>query len=182
MNCELSNCYFGPATLDLRGVVFSGSKLKDVTFMLGKLRHADFTNAVLDNVVLRKSDLTGASFRAATLKRVCFERASLQGADFSDCTLVDGDFWGEPPWDGATVPDHVRYSFAVISEPIRRIDVLLRSPELSAIQREHLLRLHEWLMGWAADRPEVLIAHRELSTVFDFPTFAWLLKQLKGTP
>ena len=179
-HCELDNCYFGPATLDLRGTSFAGCKLDGVTFMLGKLAGSDFSGAVLKNVALRRADLTGASFRGATLKRVSFERATLLEADFTDCTVLQGDFWGEPPWDGAIVSDDIRYSFAIVKTPVLVIEQLLELHDYSVSQRQHLHQLRDWLLGWAPNSPEVMIAHRELANVFDKDNFIWLLKQLKG--
>lgn len=180
IGCELRDCYFGPATLDLQAVTFRDCKLEDVTFMLGKLIAADFSGFRLTDVYFRRADLSGASFRDTTLKRVSFERASLTNADFTGCQLVQGDFWGEPPWHDATVPDEIRYSFAIIDDPLQRVDQLLGSTAYSASDRENLLTLREWLSNWANNSPSAMIAYRELNEVFDRETFVWLLKQLRG--
>jgi hypothetical protein len=179
-NCDLDNCYFGPATLDLRNTSFAGSKLLDVTFMLGKLAAADFTGAQLKKVTFRRADLTGASFRQATLRRVSFERATLRNADFTGCRLIQGDFWGEIPWDDAIVEDEIRYSFGRVVAPLRVIETLLASREYTNEQCEHFGRLRDWLLGWASQSPEVTLSYDDLTEVFDKATFVWLLKQLNS--
>jgi Pentapeptide repeats (9 copies) len=180
VECQLQRCYFGPATLDLRGVAFRGCKLTDVTFMLGKLAAADFSGTELVDVYFRRADLTSASFRDTTLKRVSFEQATLLNADFTGCRLIQGDFWGEPPWQDAIVADEVRYSFAIIEQPFDRIDQLLESKAYLPSEREHLLTLRKWLDSWVTDRSAVMLAYRELDKLFDRATFTWLLKQLRG--
>lgn len=179
-DCELHGCHFGPATLDLQSVAFRDCKLRDVTFMLGKLAAADFSGSELVNVYFRRANLSDASFRGATLQRVSFERATLTSADFTGCRLVEGDFWGEPPWHDATVPDDLRYAFAIIDHPIQRIDELRHHTAYSDSERNHLATLRNWLVGWRADSSSVLLAYRELDTLFDWATFVWLLKQLRG--
>lgn len=178
--CSFRRCYFGPATLDLSRTSFRGSDLRDVEFMLGRLSHSSFAEARLRNVTFRSARLLSASFQGATLQRVSFERATLTGADFMDVRLLNGDFWGEPPWHDALVPDEVRYSFGIVRDLLARLDQALASDLFSADERSRIQAIRDWVGEWDPKGPEAMLLYREVSHLVDLPLFVRLLKHLKG--
>lgn len=179
--CSFRQCYFGPATLDLSRTSFRGSELRDVEFMLGRLSHSSFAGAHLRNVTFRSARLMNASFKGATLRRVSFERATLTGADFTDVQLIQGDFWGEPPWHDALVTDEVRYSFGIVRDLLGRLNQAAVSDLFSADERPRIQAVRDWVGEWAPQGPEAMLLYREVSRFIDKPLFVRLLKHLKET-
>jgi hypothetical protein len=176
--CRLTDCVIGPGTLDLQSTTWRGATLKEVRFDFGQLAGADFTDASLTNVYFRSADLRGVSFRGAKLRKVSFEKAALGGADFTRAELFKMDFWGEPDWTGAIIPDELRYQFGELKDPMRRVEGAIQSPGVDAVVREALVRLkatHPALLS----APECMLIGREMADIIDPALFPRVLKTLK---
>lgn len=168
----------GPRTLDLSSTIYRNARLTEVNFRLGKLEGAEFGGAELENVYFRKALLAGCSFRNARLRRVSFEGADLRGADFTGAVFEQMDFWGEPNYEGAIITDELRYSFGLVTDPLRKVDLLIKRGELGPESTDALRNLRDRYTSFLSS-PECMLIRHELEDVIPLHLFPLILKALK---
>lgn len=175
------DAWLGPRTLDLSGTIYTGAKLRDVTFMLGRLDGADFSGAKLVDVYFRSGELSGTSFRNASLTRVSFEKAVLAGADFTDSEFDEMEHWGEPNFDGAIISDELRYQYGIVNEPLRKIDALIARSDLGEAATAALRRLRTNYADFLS-APAAMLIGAEMDDAVPRDLFPTILKALKREP
>lgn len=175
----IDGAHLGPATLDLARSSFRRAMVTATTFMLGHLESCDFSGAHLRDVMLRSARLDGAMFRGAVMERVSLERAILSGADFSDVEFVQMEEWGEPDFSGATISDDLRYSFGIVSDPVRKIDRIVRACQFSDSEMAAITRFQAAINEFASSAPEVMLIGHEYGGVISLALFARLMKAMK---
>ncbi len=169
----------GPTTLDLSAASFREARLVRVTFRMGALAGARFDRASLTDVMLRGANLRGASFREATLERTNLERAVLERADFSDAKFREMEKWGEPDYTGATIADDLRYRFAVVRDPVQRLEAVLRSGRWTEPEKEAIQHFVQKVHAFGANAPEVMLIEREFADVIPPDLFRRVVKAAK---
>lgn len=179
-NSRIQEAYFGPRTLDLDNVSFSGARLENVEFMLGSLTKADFAGSTLKDVSFRKAILDGASFVNAILERVCLEGASLKNCNFTGASFVEMEHWGEPNFTGAIISDDLRYQYGIVRDPVGSIDRVIDSNEYTSVEREALKIVRERVATFAANAPEAMLIATEYQDVIAPALFVRMLKQIKA--
>lgn len=178
--CSMRGAFFSAATLNLSSTCFVESDIRDTKFMLGNLVEADFSGSHLKNVEFRSAKLDGANFQGALLERVCLEKASLNRADFRNAQFNEMEFWGEPDFTGATVPDSLLYQSGIVTCPLERIDNVLKSDEFDEEALLQIGRLRDRVKSFAADAPEAMLIATEYEDLISFDLFVQLLKRLKN--
>jgi len=169
----------GPGTLDLTNTAFRNARLTEVEFRMGKLEGADFSGADLEDVDFRKALLAGCSFRNAKLRRVSFEGTELRGVDFTGAVLDQMEQWGELNYEGAIISDDLRYSYGIVTDARRKVDLLVQSGELGPESTEALRNLRDRYAHFLSAAPECMLIGHELEDVIPPELFPAILKALK---
>lgn len=178
----IEQSHLGPKTLDLSGSTFRAASIIGTTFMLAKLGGADFSDALLKDVMLRSADLGGASFRGVKLERVCLENAGLIGSDFTGATFVQMEQWGEPDFTDAKISDDLRYQYGIVADPVQKINHIVASNRFSEAEIEEIRRFQENIFDFAASAPEVMLIGAEYQGVISMSLFCRLMKSMKELP
>lgn len=176
----ITDSYFGPRTLTLRGCQFVNATIGQTTFMLADLAGASFAGATLKRVYLRNADLRGVSFVRATLHSVCFERATLEDADFDQVTMRRMDDWGEPDYSGARIADEIRYRYTIVAQPVAAVASAINRLDLSPSEQAASQAFLNSVGDFAEAAPEAMLRYDDYDHLMSFGLFIRIVKAAKS--